>query len=106
MDVVLLERVVDHPEVLLRTRVHHALEHFEEATRSQVPHPAVDPPGHVYGKAMGQHRPRQMRHAPLARAVLPRTSSARATPTPSNLRLGPKGDFEVELRALDLRHFD
>src|SRR5438094_1943554 len=102
MDVILLERVVDHPEVFLRTRIHHALEHLEEATRSQVPHPAVDPPGHVNGKAVGQHWPRQMRHALRAGAVLAWPTSTRTTASPS-LRLG---NLEAQLRVSHLRHLD
>src|SRR4051812_1577086 len=104
MDVVLLEGVVHHLEVLLRPRIHHALERLDEAARSQVPHPAVHAPRDVNGKAWLQLRPRQMRHALITRAVLAWPASPHTLPSPLDLRLGPTADREVELGVLGLRH--
>src|SRR2546430_2478581 len=106
MDVVLLESVVHHLEVLLRPGIHHALERLDEAARSQVPHPAVHAPRDVNGKAWLQLRARQMRHALATGAVLAWPAGPRTLASPSNLRLGPTGDVEVELCVLGLRHLD
>src|SRR2546430_16434307 len=105
MDVVLLEGVVHHLEVLLRPRIHHALERLDEAARSEVPHPAVHAPRDVNGKAWLQLRASQMRHALITRAVLAWPASPRTLAAPTNLRLGPTGVLGGELRVLGLRPF-
>src|SRR5216110_311483 len=104
MDVVLLESVVHDLEVLFRPCIHHALERLDEAARTQVPHPAVHAPRDVNGKAWLQLRASQMRHALVTRAVLAWPASPHTRAAPANLRLGPTGDLEGELRMLGLRH--